>query len=104
MICNENNMNVACPKNKTEFCSCLHLIEVGLNDLVEFIFVDETLTTFEINIETIHPIHLHGYSYAIVAMDTVRKSKTCFLFSSFIFILISSLTLTFRLLLIILKS
>jgi L-ascorbate oxidase len=75
MICNENNMNVTCPNSKTEFCSCLHLIEVDLNDLVEFIFVDEIYTTFEINVETIHPIHLHGYSYAIVAMDKVRKSK-----------------------------
>ena len=79
MICNENNINTVCPKNKTEFCSCLHLIEVGLNDLVEFIFVDETLTTFDFNFETIHPIHTHGYSYAIVAMDTVRNLTSVFL-------------------------
>jgi len=70
MICSEDNMKTVCPANSTEFCTCLHLIEVNYGDLVEFIFVDETLTQFEIPVETIHPIHMHGHTFAVVSMDT----------------------------------
>jgi hypothetical protein len=71
MICNEDNINTVCQANSTEFCSCLHLVEVNYGDLVEFIFVDETLNEFERSVETIHPIHMHGYTFAVISMDSV---------------------------------
>ena len=69
MTCNVDNIDTVCPSSAINFCSCVHLVEVNYGDLVEFIFVDETATTFEFDAETIHPIHVHGYEYAIVAMD-----------------------------------
>ena len=78
MICNQKNVDSVCPVNTTEFCSCLHLIEVNINDLVELVFVDELVTQFDINVESIHPIHIHGHTFAVVAIDTVN-----FIFNKF---------------------
>lgn len=38
-FCNLEDKNLACP-NGTKFCSCVHMLEVNLNDVVELIFVD----------------------------------------------------------------
>jgi L-ascorbate oxidase len=74
MFCNADNINTACPANASlQFCSCIHLIEVDFNDLVEFVFVGETLTQFKPPIKVNHPIHLHGHAFAVVSMDKVFK-------------------------------
>ena len=70
MTCNSDNVDKICPSSAQQYCSCVHVIEVNLNDLVEFIFVDESLAVFEFDAETIHPIHMHGHAYSIVSMDT----------------------------------
>ena len=70
MTCSSDNVDNICPSRTTQYCSCIHIIEVNFNDLVEFIFVDESLTVFEFDAETIHPIHMHGHAYSIVSMDT----------------------------------
>ena len=74
-ICNEFTRGNVCA-NKT-FCSCIHLIEVDLNDLVEFVIVDETNNPSTFNFSR-HPIHLHGHAFAVLAIkkleDNVRVS------------------------------
>ena len=74
MTCSSDNVDNICPSRTTHYCSCIHIIEVNFNDLVEFIFVDESLTVFEFDAETIHPIHMHGHAYSIVSMDTPDDS------------------------------
>ena len=64
-ICNSMNKEQVC-MNKT-FCSCLYTYEFELNDVVEFVIVDEGFT-FQSN----HPMHLHGHRYAVLGLDKVR--------------------------------
>ena len=41
IFCNQDNKQQAgCSKNESEFCSCIHMIELNLNDIVEVIVVD----------------------------------------------------------------
>lgn len=54
--------------NKT-FCSCLYTYEFELNDVVEFVIVDEGFT-FQSN----HPMHLHGHRYAVLGLDKLNRS------------------------------
>jgi hypothetical protein len=43
MICNFVNKSHACPTNKT-YCGCIYTLEFELNDVVEFVIVDEGFT------------------------------------------------------------
>ena len=63
-ICNEETVAKNCSE---EFCECTHVLKVDLNDVVEFIIIDEG-KIWDAN----HPMHLHGYSYRVVGMDRVR--------------------------------
>ena len=49
------------------------MIEVDLNDLVEFILVDATHTVLPARLEAKHPMHLHGNRFAVVAMHEVHS-------------------------------
>ena len=49
-------------------CSCTHVINVGLNQLVEFVLVNGG--TLDEN----HPIHLHGHSFAVLGMNKLGSS------------------------------
>lgn len=64
LLCNYNTVGRNC---SSEYCECVHVEKVGLGDVVEFVLVDEG-KTFDAN----HPMHLHGYSYRVVAMGKVR--------------------------------
>lgn len=66
-ICNSMNKEQVC-MNKT-FCSCLYTYEFELNDVVEFVIVDEGFT-FQSN----HPMHLHGHRYAVLGLDKLNRS------------------------------
>jgi FtsP/CotA-like multicopper oxidase with cupredoxin domain len=49
----------------------MHTIEIDLNDLVEIILVDEA------GFHESHPMHLHGYSFAVLGTEKVITiSKT----------------------------
>ena len=62
MFCNSTSV-----KNcSTEYCECTHVLKVKLNQVVELILVDEAVTY-----DSIHPIHLHGYSFRVVAQTKV---------------------------------
>jgi len=64
MFCNENERQLACPGNSSEFCSCIHKYDIKLNDVVELILVDGMVGEN-------HPVHLHGQSFAVLGMDKV---------------------------------
>lgn len=68
LFCNSNSVGRNC---SSEYCECVHVEKVGLGDVVEFVLVDEG-KTFDAN----HPMHLHGYSYRVVAMGKIGKSTT----------------------------
>ena len=68
-ICNDKNKEKFCQEN--DYCTCTHLIEVDLNDTVEFVLVDAMFTKLPIILENKHPMHLHGYTFAVVAMNEV---------------------------------
>ena len=65
MMCNSLNKDHVCEKDK--FCSCLHSYEFDIGDVVEFVIVDEGFT-FHSN----HPMHLHGHSFAVLAIEKVN--------------------------------
>ncbi|XP_048246877.1 laccase-2-like isoform X1 [Haliotis rufescens] len=54
-----------------EFCECIHIIKVDLDDTVEMVLIDEGVA-FNAN----HPIHLHGHHFRVVAMDRVNESTS----------------------------
>jgi L-ascorbate oxidase len=66
MICNQTNKDQVCPLSESDYCSCIHVLELELNDLVELIIVDEGFT-FQSN----HPMHLHGHSFAVIGVNKV---------------------------------
>ena len=66
-MCNHLNKDEVC---KDKFCKCIHIVNIKLNDMVEFIVVDATQgTTMDVK----HPMHLHGHKFAVVAMHDVYK-------------------------------
>ncbi|KAJ8954969.1 hypothetical protein NQ318_000400 [Aromia moschata] len=69
MFCNKDTMtNKNCEEN---YCECTHGIKVPLNSVVELIFVDEGFA-YDAN----HPLHLHGYSFRVVAMERLGMNVT----------------------------
>ena len=72
-FCNQENKFSKC--NNTEYCSCVHLIEVDLGDLVELVLVDASYTKLPIKLENKHPMHLHGYSFAVVAFHEFDSNE-----------------------------
>ncbi|XP_048239277.1 laccase-2-like [Haliotis rufescens] len=54
-----------------QYCECIHVIKVDLDDTVEMVLIDEGVT-FNAN----HPIHLHGHHFRVVAMDRVNQSTS----------------------------
>ncbi|XP_070537860.1 uncharacterized protein [Ptychodera flava] len=55
----------------TEFCSCTYVHEVGLGQVVELVVIDEGVT-FNSN----HPMHIHGHSFRVVAMEKLGVSTS----------------------------
>jgi len=51
---------------KGEFRSCVHLVKVPKNQLIEMVLFDEGYT-----FNAGHPMHLHGQHFAVVAQDRV---------------------------------
>lgn len=72
-FCNQENRFSKC--NNTNYCSCIHLIEVDLGDLVELVLVDASYTKLPIRLENKHPMHLHGYSFAVVAFHEFDSNE-----------------------------
>jgi hypothetical protein len=62
-ICNKINKTNNCMDK--EFCTCLHTLEVNLNDLVELVIIDGA------GLNENHPVHLHGHSFAVLGLGKV---------------------------------
>ena len=66
MFCNQDNRPQAgCSKNESQFCQCVHMINLNLYDVVEVIVVDGGSQGEN------HPIHLHGQSFAVLGVEKV---------------------------------
>ena len=68
MICNYFNKNESCSPND-QYCSCIYTLAFDLGDIVEFVIVDQGFT-YQSN----HPMHLHGSSYAVLAVNKLSTS------------------------------
>ncbi|KAL1506103.1 hypothetical protein ABEB36_005531 [Hypothenemus hampei] len=69
MFCTEETVKGEnCSKT---YCECPHVYQIPVNSLVELIIVDEG---FAYNAN--HPLHLHGYSFRVVAMERVGENVT----------------------------
>ena len=47
-----------------DFCACTHMLQVNLGDVVELVLIDEGYAY-----DVMHPFHLHGHSFYVVAME-----------------------------------
>ncbi|KAJ8669572.1 hypothetical protein QAD02_000831 [Eretmocerus hayati] len=56
---------------QTTHCSCLHVLQVDLNSVVELILIDEGVP-YDAN----HPFHLHGHEFRVLAMRRLGKNVT----------------------------
>jgi L-ascorbate oxidase len=65
LICNEVNSSASCGPGKP-YCACIYTYEFELNEVVEFVIVDEGFT-FQSN----HPMHLHGHRFAVMGIEKV---------------------------------
>jgi FtsP/CotA-like multicopper oxidase with cupredoxin domain len=52
---------------KKEFCECTHRLKVKLGEVIELVLVDEGKA-----MNNNHPMHLHGHSFRVVAMEKVN--------------------------------
>ena len=68
MICNHLNKTESCP-SPTDHCSCIYVLEFDMDDIVEFVIVDQGFT-FQSN----HPMHLHGFNFAVLAVNKLKTS------------------------------
>ncbi|CAL1533176.1 unnamed protein product [Lymnaea stagnalis] len=66
--CNAETVQKHC---ELEWCACVHMYQVSLDDLVELVLIDEGVT-FDAN----HPMHLHGYKFRVVGIDRVNTSTS----------------------------
>ncbi|CAK9804050.1 LCC4 [Anthophora quadrimaculata] len=60
MFCNGDNLPANC---KSEVCTCIHLIKIPLNSIVEIVLVDEFNSKY-----VRHPFHLHGFAFHVMGM------------------------------------
>ncbi|XP_014238681.2 laccase-like [Trichogramma pretiosum] len=68
-FCNSTNLPARdCTKTQ---CACTHVLQVGLNQVVEVVFVDEGRYGV-IN----HPLHLHGHFFRVIATENLNGPVT----------------------------
>ena len=68
LVCN-HDMRSRCYSSNETFCQCLHIQYVDLNDVVEVILADGGEA--DPNDAENHVFHLHGYRFAVMAMEKV---------------------------------
>ncbi|XP_033637829.1 laccase-4-like [Asterias rubens] len=64
----ETTLDKDCVK---EYCECIYTIQVKLGEVVEFVLVDEGVT-----FDASHPMHLHGHSFRVVALEKLGPSTS----------------------------
>ncbi|XP_044756692.1 laccase-4-like isoform X2 [Coccinella septempunctata] len=68
-LCNETTVRDMNCRN--DYCECPHIINIGLNDVVELIIIDKGFA-YDAN----HPFHLHGHAFRVVAMEKLGPNTT----------------------------
>ena len=48
----------------SDFCECVHVLRVGLGEVVELVLIDEGVPY-----DVMHPFHIHGHAFHVVAME-----------------------------------
>ncbi|CAH0550161.1 unnamed protein product [Brassicogethes aeneus] len=66
-FCDGNNID---PSQCTDFCSCVHKIDIKNGEIVEVILVDEAQVT---NLS--HPFHLHGYFFYVLGSERLPQER-----------------------------
>ncbi|XP_059169959.1 uncharacterized protein LOC131951634 [Physella acuta] len=57
-----------------QLCACVHVVSVATGQLVEMVFVNEGMG----ELTGVHPVHLHGYSFRVVAMGLINSNATVY--------------------------
>ncbi|XP_071793343.1 uncharacterized protein [Asterias amurensis] len=57
--------------NGEKLCKCIHTIELQLNQRIEIILFNPNIEGFSV----LHPMHLHGMQYKILAMDRIENAS-----------------------------
>ncbi|CAG5118317.1 unnamed protein product, partial [Candidula unifasciata] len=65
-FCNNKTVAEDCSQ---VLCQCVHLLNFDLGDIVEFVLVSFTNTV-------VHPMHMHGHSFRVVAMRSFYHDLT----------------------------
>ncbi|OWF48064.1 laccase-7-like isoform X2 [Mizuhopecten yessoensis] len=67
-FCDKNDFLVDC---KTQLCECTHRLKVKVGEVVELVLIDEGK-----HLDNSHPMHLHGHSFRVVAMEKLNTSTS----------------------------
>ena len=63
-LCNKDQMTPACEAD-AKYCTCIHTLEVNVNDLVELVIIDGAALPEN------HPVHFHGHKFALLGLEKV---------------------------------
>ena len=64
-ICNEESLKKDGKDcGGEDFCECVYILKVDVNDVVEFVLIDEGFA-YDVS----HPFHLHGMNFFVVGME-----------------------------------
>lgn len=50
-----------------EFCECVHKLDITLGHVVELVLINNGFT-----MNSMHPMHLHGQYFRVVALEKVK--------------------------------
>lgn len=67
-FCDEKDFQVDC---KSQLCECTHRLKVRVGEVVELVMIDEGK-----HLDNSHPMHLHGHSFRVVAMEKLNTSTS----------------------------
>ena len=69
MFCNASTVSPTCYDydGSEKFCECLHQVRIPFGSVTEIVIISASGSS-----GSSHPIHLHGHSFRVVALDKVR--------------------------------
>lgn len=71
--CNSNDLpeKYDIDKDNKTIYHCTHLIPLELDEIYEFLLIDDTTDEF-----VSHPIHMHGYGFQVIDMGSLKQLET----------------------------
>ncbi|XP_022095078.1 laccase-25-like [Acanthaster planci] len=70
-FCNYESVMAHQERCTKQQCECTHTLQINMGQVVELVLVDDARTYAQA-----HPMHLHGYSYHVLAFDVLGNSTT----------------------------